>query len=91
LWSVLVLAGNIGMTKRDSEKEPSKDRRESFSTSRPVTPAPTLTCPLCDGALQYRQTIYGGDQPPERWDQYDCAKCGSFEYRHRTQELRRIE
>jgi hypothetical protein len=64
--------------------------RQAISTNKPSSPAPPLTCPLCDGALRYVQTIYGGVKPAERWDQYGCHKCGSFEYRHRTRKLRQL-
>ena len=57
-------------------------------TSTPDGPAPQLLCPVCEKPLVYRQTVYGGVNPPERWDYLECRTCGSFEYRHRTKTLR---
>jgi hypothetical protein len=60
-------------------------------TGVPGTPPPELHCPACDRILSYRETIYGGVQPPERWDSYDCKYCRArFEYRHRTRFLRSV-
>jgi hypothetical protein len=36
----------------------------------------------------YRQTVLNGIKPLERWDYFDCRRCGPFEYRHRTRKLR---
>ncbi len=55
----------------------------------PHPPAPELLCPTCDQQLLFKVAIFGGVQPIERWDHYDCRTCGAFEYRHRTRQLRR--
>lgn len=65
------------------------DRRAIFTTT-PDVPAPELQCPACNRPLAYRQTVLGGLQPPERWDYYECRRCGFFDYRHRARKLRRI-
>jgi hypothetical protein len=69
-----------------------RDRKRSHHavTSRPQTPAPQLPCPSCTSTLRYRETTYGGRQPAERWDRYECDACGPFEYRHRTNRLRSL-
>jgi hypothetical protein len=63
-------------------------KRASF-TSVPDIPAPELVCPMCDRLLVYRQTVFGGVKPPERWDYFECRRCGPFEYRDRTRKLRK--
>jgi hypothetical protein len=63
-------------------------RRAATFTSTPEISAPTLTCPKCDSALQYRQTVISGVKPIERWDYFDCMTCGPFVYRDRTRALR---
>jgi hypothetical protein len=45
-------------------------------------------CPVCGVRLTYRQTVYGGATPIERWDYFECRTCGPFQYRHRTRKLR---
>jgi uncharacterized protein YbaR (Trm112 family) len=63
----------------------------SVVTFNPGTPAPILSCPACDTTLRYKETIYGGVQPAERWDRFACPTCRlSFEYRHRTRKLKSI-
>jgi two-component system, cell cycle response regulator DivK len=61
-----------------------------FTTTNPPSPPPTLRCPLCDASLVYECSHIGGvsTRYPERWDDYACATCGAFEYRHRTRKLR---
>lgn len=56
-------------------------------TTTPTSPAPDKFCPRCDARLIYRQTVLNGI-PLERWDYYECLKCGVLEYRHRTRKLR---
>jgi ribosomal protein L37E len=65
------------------------DRRATF-TRNPDVPAPVLRCPTCDDLLTYRETVLGGVKPPERWDYYDCRRCGLFEFRERTRKFRKI-
>ena len=59
---------------------------DTYLTTHPTTPAPSLRCPICLGSLDYRQTIAGtGD---ERWDYYECRRDGPFQYAHHTGVLR---
>jgi hypothetical protein len=64
-------------------------RAPALFATTPESPAPPLLCPRCDVLLIYRKTVLSGVKPPERWDYFDCARCGPFEYRHRTRKLRR--
>ena len=63
-------------------------RRTTIFTSSPAIPPPALLCPNCDAALAYRQTVISGVKPIERWDYFDCGRCGPFIYRDRTRKLR---
>jgi hypothetical protein len=63
-------------------------RRSAHITTTPDPEPPQLLCPTCVRPLVYRQTIIGGVQPIERWDQFECRACGPFEYRYRTRKLR---
>ena len=65
-----------------------KTRQPALITTAPDTPPLTVVCPNCDRRLIYRQTVYNGVNPRERWDYNDCAKCGPFDSRHRTRKLR---
>jgi len=60
------------------------------TTTTPPTVPPVLRCPSCDGPLTYERSHLGGvsQRQPEQWDDYTCAMCGTFEYRHRTRKLR---
>jgi hypothetical protein len=69
-------------------KSTSRWFRAPHFTSSPETPAPVLVCPTCDTTLTYRQSVFNGVTPVERWDFFDCRRCGPFEYRHRTRKLR---
>ena len=62
------------------------------ATTTPEKPAIDLSCPICSQALKYQETFVGGvsSRQSERWDYYVCAKCGQFQYRHRTRKLRQI-
>jgi transcription elongation factor Elf1 len=64
-------------------------QRVATITSSPQTAPQQLTCPDCDRALSYRQTVVSGVKPIERWDYFDCSTCGSFVYRERTRKVRR--
>ena len=68
-----------------------KPKPPTVVTPNPDTPAPNLICPSCDVALRFHETILGGLQPPERWDRYTCPRCGVFEYRHRTKQLKLVK
>ena len=63
-------------------------RRVPTFTSTPDVPPPALHCPGCDQPLEYRQTVISGVKPIERWDYFDCRRCGPFVYRDRTRKLR---
>jgi hypothetical protein len=63
-------------------------RRVPTFTSTPDVPPPELQCPTCDKPLEYRQTVISGVKPIERWDYFDCRRCGPFVYRDRTRKLR---
>jgi hypothetical protein len=65
-------------------------KTRALFTSTPETPAPDLVCPECDRRLLYRQTVLNGVNPRERWDYFECPRCGLFEYRQRTRKLRPI-
>jgi hypothetical protein len=65
-----------------------KPTQSAVITTAPDTPPLTVVCPTCDRRLIYRQTVYDGVNPRERWDCYDSIKCGPFDYRHRTRKLR---
>jgi CheY-like chemotaxis protein len=60
-------------------------------TTAPPSAPPELRCPTCDEALTYHYSNVGGVSPkfPEQWDYYECARCGPYQYRHRTRRLRR--
>jgi hypothetical protein len=53
-----------------------KARQPALITTAPDTPPLTIVCPTCDRRLLYRQTVYTGVNPRERWDYFDCTKCG---------------
>jgi hypothetical protein len=59
-------------------------------TTTPSIPPPNLFCPICSLPLVYRETVFNGVQPPERWDYFDCLTCGTFEYRQRTRKTRQV-
>jgi two-component system chemotaxis response regulator CheY len=63
-----------------------------LSTTTPDEPPASLTCPICALPLKYQETFIGGvsSRHPERWDYYECARCGQFQYRHRTRKLRQL-
>lgn len=74
---------------------PSHRRRQSRAhlrerTTTPPLAPPILRCPRCDDVLMYHYSYVGGVSPrfPEQWDYFECARCGAFQYRHRTRRLR---
>jgi CheY-like chemotaxis protein len=64
-----------------------------FVTTKPPLTPPTLKCPSCDRALAYEESYVGGvsQRHAEQWDYYGCSECGTFQYRHRTRKLRRVD
>jgi CheY-like chemotaxis protein len=63
-----------------------------LSTTTPDEPPANLSCPICTQPLRYQETFIGGvsSRHPERWDYYECVRCGTFQYRHRTRKLRQL-
>jgi CheY-like chemotaxis protein len=62
-------------------------------TIAPPHAPPVLVCPTCDQPLVYQHSYIGGVSAahPEQWDQFECrAGCGTFQYRQRTRQLRRL-
>jgi len=60
----------------------------------PLAPRSALLCPFCECRLTYKSSRIGGvsDRDPEQWDYYVCPeRCGTFQYRHRTRKLRRVD
>src|SRR6185503_3824779 len=75
--------------RRGTDTPPKRPRRRSTTiTSTPVTAPPQLRCPGCNRLLLYRETLFSGVNPIERWDYFECHTCGTFVYRDRTRELR---
>ena len=62
------------------------------ATTMPEVPAINLMCPICTQPLRYQETFVGGvnSRHSERWDYYECARCGRFQYRYRTRKLRQM-
>ena len=72
------------------DAELAADQTQALTTTPPKQP-PTVVCPTCDRPLKYEHSFVGGVSPPsEQWDQYTCASCGGFEFRHRTKRLRAL-
>jgi len=89
------------LTKSTSRRETSSRRTKPpmpragkrDDTQAPPAAPPFLACPACQQVLVYQRSHVGsGDgRPAEQWDYYDCpAGCGAFQYRQRTQALRRV-
>src|SRR5712664_1987127 len=68
---------------RGTDTPPKRTRRRSTITSTPVTAPPLLRCPACNRPLAYRETVFSGVNPIERWDYFECRTCGTFVYRDR--------
>ncbi|HYM22889.1 MAG TPA: hypothetical protein VEU08_06765, partial [Vicinamibacterales bacterium] len=64
---------------------------QRFRTNKPPLAPPPLRCPSCDVTLVYDHSHVGGVSArfEEQWDYFVCEKCGSFEFRQRTRNLRR--
>jgi DNA-binding response OmpR family regulator len=64
-----------------------------YQTTEPPTAPPHLRCPSCDGELTYLLSHVGGvnERNLEQWDDFTCAACGRFQYRHRTRVLRAMQ
>jgi DNA-binding response OmpR family regulator len=62
-------------------------------TQSPALLPPSLPCPSCDRSLHYEYSHTGGVNATqsEQWDYYECrGGCGTFQFRHRTNKLRRV-
>ena len=60
--------------------------------SPPLAPL-QLTCPECGATLLYEHSHIGGVSAnnSEQWDYFRCPSgCGSYQYRHRTQKIRKV-
>jgi len=82
------LASRGARPERQRTRRPAVDRS---TTTRPPTLPAALVCPACNRLLTYQRSHVGGVRVrhPERWDYYRCVTgCGTFEYRHRTRNLR---
>jgi len=64
----------------------------SVSTTSPSVPPPALGCPICCRSLTYLRTYLRRvtRERVERWDDFDCAICGQFQYHWRTRKLRHL-
>ena len=67
-----------------------RGKRFAVFTSTPEVSAPSLSCPVCNGVLLYRETVISGVKPIERWDYFRCDTCGPYVYRERTRTLRPV-
>jgi hypothetical protein len=79
----------VGQEPRTSgERRSRRPKRSTVVTRSPDVAAPALRCPNCDRPLIYLQTVFGGVKPVERWDYFQCVRCGFYEYRSRTRTVR---
>jgi CheY-like chemotaxis protein len=65
---------------------------QRFETTTPNERAPALVCPICTTLLVYEKSFFGGvsNRQAERWDYFNCPRCGEYSYRHRTRKLRHL-
>ena len=77
---------------RQGRRLPLVKAHRRLATTTPDEPPASLTCPLCGQPLRYEETFIGGvnSRHSERWDYYECGRCGRFQYRYRTRKLRQI-
>jgi CheY-like chemotaxis protein len=77
------------LLERSRKSRLNKAHQRGDTVTPPATP-PTLICPMCDRSLLYLHSHIGGvsAQQSEQWDYFECATCGTFEYRQRTRKLR---
>ena len=77
---------------RQPRRPMSRAHTREFSQSPALTP-PTLVCPACDKPLRYEYSHTGGvnARQNEQWDYFVCSSgCGTFQFRHRTNKLRKV-
>jgi hypothetical protein len=69
-----------------------QSRLQKLTTDDPPIPPAPRSCPQCASPLAYQYSYVGGgrERGAEQFDFYECATCGLFEYRPRTQKLRRV-
>ena len=74
-----------------SQRTTLKKAHRRGGTVNPPQPPPVLHCPDCDQLLQYLRSHIGGvsSKNAEQWDDFECRRCGGFEYRVRTRKLRK--
>jgi len=78
--------GRVGEAKQRTRRNAS-----GAETTTPAVPSPSLACPRCDRPLAHQRSYVGGVLTrAEQWDEFECATCGRFEYRHRTASLRPV-
>lgn len=75
-------------------KKPAMSRAgKRDDTMVPPAAPPVLVCPICNQFLVYQRSHVGeaGGRQGEQWDYYACPTgCGAFQYRQRTQAMRRV-
>ncbi len=78
------------LQRSDAQRASLRQRHRRFETTEPPLAPPLLQCPRCDRQLIYVRSYIGGvnESHPEQWDDYECAVCGAFEYRHGSRKLR---
>lgn len=62
-------------------------------TESPALAPPAVVCPQCDRPLRYEYSHTGGvsEKQAEQWDYFVCSSgCGTFQFRHRTNKLRKV-
>jgi CheY-like chemotaxis protein len=85
--------GRAAVRLPERRRKPLAKAYQHFETKTPPAQPPDLVCPSCDGRLIYERSHVGGVNwsHPEQWDDYRCpASCGTFVYRQRTRQLRRV-
>jgi hypothetical protein len=66
-------------------------RMRTIHTTSPPRRSPLL-CPDCRTPLAYQESFISGVGHIEQWDILTCRRCKHwFEFRHRTQKLRRCD
>ena len=93
---LLVSRARRTLASADGERRAAKKRQRRnasgrFETTTPAVPSPSLACPDCGRPLAHQRSYVGGVLTrAEQWDEFECATCGKFEYRHRTASLRPV-
>jgi len=76
---------------RAAKKRKRRNASDRFETTTPALPSPSIACPRCERPLTHQRSYVGGVLTrAEQWDEFECATCGRFEYRHRTASLRPV-